>query len=231
LDEFELWMMYKIAELQKEYEEAFNKNNISEIQSKLITIIKDDFCDKYLEIQKHQDTENGSKVTLRCLGSLLKLLYPFAPFITQEMRKLFGLDGPILAQKIEEQCTTVSKNYKVQLFMDIIDKCILMKQKENYAKHELVDICFFAPLDFLQYLRKQEKIIYKLINTSAIDYLENEKELNKYHTESIINIIIGIKAQDKSILPTDKKENSKEDIRENIRAKEQELQRIRTLIP
>lgn len=67
LSEFELWIIYKTIELQKEYEDAMTKNTLNEIQDKMISMIKEDFCDKYLEIQKHQDTENGSKVTLRCL--------------------------------------------------------------------------------------------------------------------------------------------------------------------
>ena len=92
LSEFELWIIYKISELQKEYEEAMEKNTLHEIQNKMITMIKEDFCDKYLEIQKHQDTENGSKVTLRCLGNILKLLHPFIPFISQQIRDLLGLE-------------------------------------------------------------------------------------------------------------------------------------------
>ncbi len=113
--------------------------------------------------------------------------------------------------------------------MDIIDRFLAMKLKYGYAKHEEIEICFFAPLDFLQYLRKQEKIIYNLINASAIEYLENEKELNAYHTESIINITIGIKAQRKELAASNKEK--KEDIRDILRAKEQELQAIRILIP
>ncbi len=85
LSEFELWISYKIIDLQKEYEEAIMKHTLGDIQQKLITLIKEDFCDKYLEIQKHQDTENGSKVTLRCLGNILKLLHPFIPFISQQI--------------------------------------------------------------------------------------------------------------------------------------------------
>jgi valyl-tRNA synthetase len=57
-----------------------------------INTIKEDFCDKYLEIQKHQDTEHGEKITLRCLGSLLKMLYPFTPFVTQKIRETLGLE-------------------------------------------------------------------------------------------------------------------------------------------
>ena len=226
ISEFETRIIYKTIDLQKEYEEAIAKNELQNIQSKMITMIKDDFCDKYLEIQKYYDTENGSKVTLRCLGTLLKLLHPFIPFVTQQTWELLGIEWPILTQQIEDQFTAISKNYKTQLFMDIIDRFLAMKQKYDYAKHDEVNICFFAPLDFLQYLRKQEKILYKLINISSIEYLENEKELGKYHTESIINITIGIKAQHKEVII-----NKKEGLRESLRLKEQELQSIRTMMP
>ncbi len=227
LEEFELWMIYTTKELQKEYEEALSKNMIKEIQKKIISTIKNDFCDKYLEIQKIQDTENGSKVTLRCLGMLLKMIHPFVPFVTQQIRGILGLEWAIITQITEKTFATISKNYKTQLFIDIIDKFLSMKQKYNHAKHEWVDICFFAPLDFLQYLRKKENIIQKLINTSSIEYLENEKELTKFHTESIINITIGIRPQSKQATVRSKKE----DLCETLRAKEQQLQQIRNMIP
>ena len=92
ISEFETRIIYKTIDLQKEYEEAIEKNELQNIQSKMITMIKDDFCDKYLEIQKYYDTENGSKVTLRCLGTLLKLLHPFIPFVTQQTWELLGIE-------------------------------------------------------------------------------------------------------------------------------------------
>ena len=226
ISEFELRIIYKITELQKEYEEAMAKNALQDIQDKMITLIKEDFCDKYLEIQKHQTTENSNKVTLRCLGSILKLMHPFVPFISQQIRELLGFDGPVVVQDIGEQLTNINKNYKTQLFMDIIDKFLAMKEKYTYAKHEEIEICFFAPLDFLQYLRKQEKIIYKLINASSIEYLENEKELDAYYKESIINITIGIKTQHKETVIVNKKET----IRKELRIKEQQIQQNRTII-
>ncbi len=225
--EFELWIIYKTIELQKEYEEALSKNMIYEIQDKIINTIKDDFCDKYLEIQKHHETENNDKVTLRCLGSILKLLHPFVPFVSQKIRELLWFEGPIIKQEITESLTTITKNYKTQLFMDIIDKFLKMRAKHEYPKHEEIDVCFFAPLDFLQYLRQEEKILHKLINASEIEYLENEKELESYHTENIINITIGIKKDHKET----KKNNKEDDLREILRLKEQELQSIRTIFP
>lgn len=48
--------------------------------------------------------------------------------------------------------------------MDIIDRFLAIKEKNGYAKHEKINICFFAPLNFLQYLREQEEILYKIIH-------------------------------------------------------------------
>lgn len=225
LSDFESWIVYKIVELQKEYEECMAKHTPQKIQEKVITVFKEDFCDKYLEIQKHQETENGSKVTLWCLGSLLKLLHPFTPFISQKIRDILEFEWALLEQNIKEECTTISKNYKIQLFMDIIEKFLNMKDELHHAKHETIDICFFAPLDFLQFLRTQENILYTLINAATIEYLENERELNNYHTENIINITIWIKTE-KTVHIQQKKEN----LQELLEEKEQELQRTRTII-
>ena len=226
INDIELRSIYKIIELQKEYEENMAKYTPYKIQEKIISIITEDFCDKYLEIQKYQNSEYGDKVTLRCLGTLLKLLHPFTPYITQQIRENIGFDWPILTQSLDEHFTNISKNYKIQLFMDIIEKFWEMKENYSYAKHEEIDICFLAPLEFLQYLRQQENIIYKLINTSSIEYLENEKDIDTYHIENIINITIGIKKQEKKVTTKE----TKEYIQEILHNKEQELQSIRTMI-
>lgn len=225
LSDFESWIVYKIVELQKEYEEYMSKHTPQHIQEKVITVFKEDFCDKYLEIQKHQETENGNKVTLWCLGNLLKLLHPFVPFISQKIRDILEFEGALIEQKIYEEYATLNKNYKIQLFMDIIEKFLQMKNELEYAKHETIDICFFAPLDFLQFLRTQENILSTLINAVTIEYLENERDLNNYHTESIINITIWIKTE-KSEITKIKKEN----LQEVLEQKEQELQRTRTIL-
>jgi valyl-tRNA synthetase len=58
LSEFELRSIYKITDLQREYEEAITKNALDDIMQKILHTTTEDFCDKYLEIHKHQDSEN-----------------------------------------------------------------------------------------------------------------------------------------------------------------------------
>ena len=175
ISDFEWWMIYKTIELQKEYEEYMTKHEPQNIQKKIITMFKEDFCDKYLEIQKQQETENGNKVTLWCLASIIKLLHPFIPFISQEIRDMIGFEWAIIKENIHESFDAMSKNYKIQLFMDIIEKFLNMREKLKHPKHESIDICFFAPLDFLQFLRGQENIIrmIKIWVNSSLDGLDS----------------------------------------------------------
>jgi predicted class III extradiol MEMO1 family dioxygenase len=83
--------------------------------------------------------------------------------------------------------------------MDIIDKFALLRERINQPKHQKVDICFNASTDFLHYLKDNEDIIQKLVNTEKIEYIDKEKDLQKYETENIIDVIIGIKAISKPI--------------------------------
>ncbi len=58
----------------------------------MITTIKNDFCDKFIEIYKQQTTDYGNKVALRGIGSILQLLHPFIPLVTQHIRHMIGLE-------------------------------------------------------------------------------------------------------------------------------------------
>jgi len=111
--------------------------------------------------------------------------------------------------------------------MDIIDKFSSLRKKYDYARHDSVDICFFAPLEFLQYLRRHESTVKKLINTADISYVENERELVSYHTESIINITIGIKATPVELVQT---APNTTDLKQLVRDKEQQVQQLRIFI-
>jgi valyl-tRNA synthetase len=109
--------------------------------------------------------------------------------------------------------------------MDIVDKFSLLREKVQQAKHQKVDICFNASMDFIHYIKENEDIIGKLINTDQINYLDNEKGLSSYETDSIIDVTIGLKSIGKPIKQVDNKEiRTKE-----LQRKQEQLQEIRNL--
>lgn len=109
--------------------------------------------------------------------------------------------------------------------MDIVDRFVLLREKIKQPKHQKVDIAFQTSLDFLQYIRQNEDIITKLINTDEINYIDNDKEMQKYETDNIINVTIGIRNIGKPLKVIENKETWKRELEK----KQEKLQEIRHL--
>lgn len=109
--------------------------------------------------------------------------------------------------------------------MDIIDKFILLREKTNQAKHQKVDIAFQASIDFLHYIKENEDIINKLVNVNEIAYINNEKDLQKYETDTIIDVTIGIKGVSKTL----KQPEGRDDWAAQLAKKQARLQEIRNI--
>ena len=225
MDSNEYRMLCRIKDLYAEIPDCLDKNNISQLSAKAIECIKKDFCDKYLEIIKVRNSDITDKVAIFCVGMFLQILHPVIPFLTEKIWNLFGFTWYIGNQKYTSFLEKSTKNYKTQLFMDIIDKFTALREKTGQAKHQKVDICFHASMDFIHYIKENEDIVTKLINTDQINYVDNEKNLASYETDSIIDVTIGLRIIGKPIKVVANKEiRSKELIK-----KQEKLQEIRSL--
>lgn len=218
-------MLCRIKDLYEELEENVDKNNVAQISAKIIDCIKRDFCDKYLEIIKIRNSEITEKVAIFCVGMFMQILHPIVPFLSEKIRNLFWFEWYIGAQKYTTFLEKSTKNYKTQLFMDIVDKFIALREKAQQPKHEKVDICFHASMDFIHYIKENEDIVAKLVNTQQINYIDNEKELSKYETDSIIDVTIGLRTIGKVLKPVDGKELRVKQLQE----KQEQLQGLRNL--
>lgn len=218
-------MLCRIKDLYSELTDAIEKNNIQQLSENIITCIKKDFGEKYLEIIKIRESELTPKIAIFCVGMFMQILHPIIPFLTEKIRNLFWFTGHIWNQKYTSFFDEKAKSYKTQLLMDIIDKFHYLRYHNGYPKHEKIHICFQCPLDILHYIKENEDIIKKLVQAEDIHYIESEKELQGYETENIINVIVGIRGVSKPL----KKENTKDTRTKEKKIKEEELQRIRNL--
>lgn len=66
---------------QKSYEQYVFTQSIDDS----IKFTWNNFCDRYIEIAKIQRHELTDKIMLYCIGTLIKLLHPVAPFVTDAL--------------------------------------------------------------------------------------------------------------------------------------------------
>jgi valyl-tRNA synthetase len=92
------WFDAKLAETVVVLDEHFEKFRMSDALLTVYKLVWDDFCGQYLEMVKpayqHPIDAETLRATVSFLETLLKLLHPFMPFITEELWHELAERGP-----------------------------------------------------------------------------------------------------------------------------------------
>jgi len=92
------WFEAKLAETVAALDEHFEKFRMSDALLTVYKLVWDDFCGQYLEMVKptyqHPIDAETLRATVGFLETLLKLLHPFMPFITEELWHELAERGP-----------------------------------------------------------------------------------------------------------------------------------------
>ena len=92
------WFEAKLAETVAVLDEHFDKFRMSDALLAVYKLVWDDFCSYYLEMVKpayqHPIDAETLRATVGFLETLLKLLHPFMPFITEELWHELAERGP-----------------------------------------------------------------------------------------------------------------------------------------
>jgi valyl-tRNA synthetase len=117
------WFRAKLNAALKEIEDNFEKYKISDALIALYKLVWDDFCAWYLEMIKPefgQPIDRGTlEETMSFFETLLKVLHPFMPFITEEL-------WHSLRERSEKDCIIVAQYPTAESFDET-----LLAQAEN----------------------------------------------------------------------------------------------------
>ena len=88
------WMEQKIQHILLDTEKAYASFRLAEVSLALYKLIKEDFCNHYLEMVKPKKGESLSEETLQktreMFLQLMKMLHPLMPFLSEEVAGLMG---------------------------------------------------------------------------------------------------------------------------------------------
>lgn len=168
------WIVNLINKLKNNIEEDYNKFRLHEVVLEIYKVFWEDFCSWYLEIIKPINTKvidtNTYTVTIKSFETLLKLLHPIMPFITEKIWKT-------LYAKSEKDSIMFS-NYPMPENYD--DSCILkmndikqiitnirkFKKDNNLANNKPVDL-------YINFNKKEYPLIDYLHVVSKLTTLGN----------------------------------------------------------
>ncbi len=82
---YDKWILTKKNEIIKSTIKNMNQYNFHNVGNELYTFIWEDFCDWYIELTKSHMTQTSKSILFDVLTTILKLLHPFMPYVTEEI--------------------------------------------------------------------------------------------------------------------------------------------------
>lgn len=87
------WILHRLNQVIKSATQNLDKYSLSEVGMMIYEFFWSDYCDWYLEINKIQPNK---AVLVHVLKTVLKLLHPFTPFVTEALWEIMGHKTPLI---------------------------------------------------------------------------------------------------------------------------------------
>ena len=196
LSALDQWIINRLEETIKGVTMNMDKYDFNAASNHLYNFVYDDFCSQYLEMSKvalSSDDENKKSVTkqvlLTCLKNVILLIYPYTPFIAEELYLSLPnhLDSVMLESypKYDKSLVNKEKDYQVELLFNLIKDVRNYKIENKLAPNAALDLSLYLKEkmfdDFVTYFNRftfsSVKLPFKNNNIQGEAHVYNEAEL------------------------------------------------------
>ena len=180
---FNIWIINEFQELYKKVQENYEKYYFHEVANQLYHFTWHTFCDWYIELSKNLLDDNQfrdeTKQTFHLVfNSLLQLLHPVIPFITE---KLWGKNNKDILMSHQwdyiDQKTESEHVSKTKLFIDFIDEYRSIEKLFEIKKEDTVEI--FSKNQLIQTILEDNKKTFEFLT---------RKKLSSSHKDNSVTL-------------------------------------------
>ncbi len=207
------WFEAKLNEVKSEVNEMLNQFRLSEALKVIYSLIWDDFCSWYLEWVKPGFEQPIDKAvyekTVSFFTSLMELLHPFMPFVTEEIYHLLDERNDDLCIKTGNDISVVDEQILREgaLLKSIISGLRDVRNKNQIKPKEKITVHIdTAEVDIYKSI---ESILAKQINSEQISFVK----------EAVAGTITTVIGKDKFYIETEQPLNvagQKEDLEKEL---------------
>ncbi len=195
LNHFDQWMLQRLSQVIVDSERAFTQFQLGDYGHQVVQLVYGDFCDWYIEIAKREKSEYTDKVLLYVLGTQLKLLHPFMPFVTEKLRNLLHFDGLLATSTWPLPMTNIPKDYKIAILMDMITGWRNLRSAQQVKPHEKAHIAIQSNVSFNNFVKDYEDLVKDLVWAESVEYHREDQDIPEdYVTQLVVDMKIGLKA-------------------------------------
>ena len=180
---FNIWIINEFQELYKKVQENYEKYYFHEVANQLYHFTWHTFCDWYIELSKNLLDDNQfrdeTKQTFHLVfNSLLQLLHPVIPFITEKLWGKNNKDILMSHQWDYVDLKTESEHvFKTKLFIDFIEEYRSIEKLFEIEKEDTVEI--FSKNQLIQTILEDNKKTFEFLT---------RKKLSSSHKDNSVTL-------------------------------------------
>ena len=165
------WILTKLNNVIKKVRKHMEVYEFNVVGSELYSFIWNDFCDWYIELSKINMNDTTKSVLIKVLSSILKMLHPFMPFVTEEIYlQLPGHDETIMLSKYPQYNANEIFETNLDEIINLIKKIRTLKLENNIGNdYKLV---------FNGSIPKEISIVSKMLKIDDENILKNFENKN-----------------------------------------------------
>ena len=180
---FNIWIINEFQELYKKVQENYEKYYFHEVANQLYHFTWHTFCDWYIELSKNllddnQFRDETNQTFHLVFNSLLQLLHPVIPFITE---KLWGKNNKDILMSHQwdyiDQKTESEHVSKTKLFIDFIEEYRSIEKLFEIKKEDTVEI--FSKNQLIQTILEDNKKTFEFLT---------RKKLSSSHKDNSVTL-------------------------------------------
>ena len=184
LSDADKWIVNEINELTKSVNRKFDKYDIGMAASELYDFFWTKFCDWYIEISKvnmELYPESTASTLVFVLTTLLKLLHPFIPFVTEQIYQELPMhEETIMLSAFPEFSKDLSYKTDAKRFDELRNLVRLvrnMRAESGVADNKKINL-FVLPLKDKQFVKRELSTLQKLCTASSVSLVDVEEMQN-----------------------------------------------------
>ena len=187
------WILTEKNELIKSVTKNMNNFNFHNAGNQIYDFTWSKFCDWYIELSKSDKATNSKVVLLDILTTILKLLHPFMPYVTEEIyQKLPIKDKETIMlsdyPKYNKEELYLKEKEKLEKIIEDIISIRTLKLNNNIKKDALVKINCLPDI---------YKVYFTALKIKEENLVTEKQDLNKVnYKSSLIDITYYFKAEE-----------------------------------
>ncbi len=208
------WILSELSDVVRGVTESFEKHAYGEAADSLRDFTWKRFCDWYIEIAKTQRGSKGDRtedVLSFVLLTSLKLLHPFAPFVTEQIWSSFfpsetlaTSEWPTHSKKLSDAGLADD----MRSVLDLIHGIRNLRMEQDLPPSALIDVTVVAP-DTARFVQSQQKVVSALARVKEFKVVKSKDGIKPSDFSVIGNLEVMIIVADKELRAKNAEKNAK----------------------